>query len=55
MRIRKVICALVLSAPVLAVLPGQASAECINGVNASVMGDARQTNTCTTGVTSPTP
>ncbi len=47
--------AVVLSLPMLVALPGQASAQCINGVNASVLGDANQSNACTTVTVTPAP
>ncbi len=54
MRIRKVLTAVTLSLPLLVALPGEASAQCINGVNASALGEASQTNTCTTTAGTPT-
>ncbi len=48
MKTRKLMTAVVLSLPMLVALPGQASAQCINGINASVLGDANQSNECTT-------
>lgn len=47
MRIRKVMVAVVMSLPMLVALSSPASAQCINGINASVLGEARQTNNCT--------
>ena len=54
MRTRKLIAAAVASLPLTLALPGPASAECVNGGNVSVAGNATQTNECTTVVSTPT-
>ncbi len=53
MRTRKAIAGMALSVPLLVAWPGQASAQCANGVNASVFGNANQSNECTTVVVTP--
>lgn len=55
MRIRNVVAGVGLALPLVVALPGPASAECVNGINASVAGDASQTNDCTTTVETATP
>ncbi len=52
MKTRKLMTAAVLSLPMLVALPGQASAQCVNGINVSALGDASQNNTCT-NITAP--
>ena len=52
-RTRKLLATAVVGVPLAVALPTPASAECVNGVNASVMGDATQTNDCTSVVVTP--
>jgi hypothetical protein len=47
LRLKRLLIGLVAALPTVFLLPGEASAACINAVNASVLGAANQTNTCT--------